>query len=157
TMSFRSRHPRITAGPAGASHSNSTCGIKTTATFRSKNTAQGTAQIFESDFHKSKFCIERHVPRYVSESRETYERTSSRGGPVTDCHYQPRTNASLSVIRVDINLCQMSDRGFEYLDVCKPNGNSFDQCDPKVAAAVRMLKFVEARRFGQDSIRCISN
>src|SRR5262249_45663842 len=110
-----------------------------------------------SDFHESKFCIERHVPRYVSESRETYERMSSRGGPVTDCHYQPGTNASLSVIRVDINLFQMSDRGFEYFDVCKPNWNSFDQCDPKMAGAVRMLKLVEARRFGQYSIRCISN
>lgn len=73
-------------GAAGPSHSNSTCGIKAPATLRSKNTAQGTAQIFGSDFHESKFCIERHVPRYVSESRETYERMSSRGGPVTDCH-----------------------------------------------------------------------
>lgn len=81
---------------------------------------------------------------------------SGHGGPVTDRHHQPRTDALLAVVGMNINLLEMSGQRLENLDLCKPHGNSFAQCDPKVAAAACVFEFVEARCFGQDSIRCVS-
>jgi hypothetical protein len=60
------------------------------------------------------------------------------------------------VLRVNVNLLEMSDRGLEDLDMRKPNGNILRKGNPEVAVSLSSLQYCIHRCLGENGLRCVA-
>lgn len=96
--------------------------------------------------------VERHVPRYIAESRERYGPISFARRPIADRMHEFAAEPASSVIRMNIELIEVGRGWLEYLDVRESNRNVVRERDPKLATALDPFQNFLARCLGKNRL-----
>ena len=105
---------------------------------------------------ETELCVERHVPRHVTEGRQRDRPVPVNCGPLADSQDQPRSEATAAMFGMNIDLFEMYSVGLNHLDVRKPDRNIAGQGDPETSVTLSLLQNVQARRLVQDGLGRVS-
>jgi hypothetical protein len=113
---------------------------------------QDSTKFFRRDHFESHSRVERHVKGNVSECGQRDLSISSGRGPLADGHDESPAETPVPVLGVDINLLEMSDRGVEYLNVRKSDGNVIGKGNPQMTVSLGRIQYFPRRCLGENRL-----
>ena len=142
---------------AQAAHHHTTRRIEASPGLVLDDGSQGSAEFRGRNHLESQSRVERHVEGHIAECGQSHRSVSVGLGPRTDGHDQFSADAAAPMLRVNVNLFEMSDGGLEDFDVRKPHGHILRKGDPEAAVRMGSVQDVAGRCLGKHGRRGVAS